>query len=501
MTRVATKSELNAADRARQVDMKRTFRIRQIAFCVTILAASLIGCGSGGDAKKKVASKPTVARHVPSAPATDPAVSEAQVATNANATSDPPGNMIASSSAEVEHFASSFTSRSGWKVVFRAMNPNLWNNSSDDENGYAIPLDDLDEEIRWLRMRRMDTNESAIIPLFREDLLKVKELDDGVFWNGTGRKVTSRGKTFYQLGIVSKAFSGRYKSKSVLILNPPRVAGSGWSGWGFGKIALIHSSQYFAWAGNRIPETAFEISVTNSDLSSDEKAQLVIPAYGLSASSKAAVVTTGAPESPKSEPPLPTPDSVVIPNPDDKAPDSPERQAVPTEAAQVEAAAAIRKLFQSDFERSTTQQTESLLARKLLEQSRITDDGEATVFVLLDNSRELAANAGDAQIALAAVDEMSDRFEIDSLAKKQAVLSRVASKAKLPIAHRKLAEATLPVIYEAVVVGDFDTAARLTSVARTGARQGRAVDLTAIFQSVSEDIAQFKDDHGTERRR
>ena len=113
-------------------------------------------------------------------------------------------------------------------------------------------------------MRRMDTREAAIIALAREDLLKVKKLDDGVFWNGTGQRVTSSGKTHRKLGINSQALNRRYKSKGVLILNPPRVSGSGWSGWGFGKIALIHSPQYFAWAGELIP--VFEISVTNGDL-------------------------------------------------------------------------------------------------------------------------------------------------------------------------------------------------------------------------------------------
>jgi hypothetical protein len=277
------------------------------------------------------------------------------------------------------------------------------------------------------------------------------------------------------------------------------VSGSGWSGWGFGKIALIHSPQYFAWAGERIPETVFEISVTNGDLSLDEKVQLVIPEFGLSVSSKVAASTPANATPPKSETPPPAPVLDVVPDSSTTTVDARKRQPVPNDAARIKAGDAIRKLFEQEYEDATNQQAASLLAGKLLEQSGIADNDAAKLYVLLAESRELATNAGDAQTALAAVAEMADQFDIDSLAEKLAVLNRAANKARLPIAHRRLAEATLPVIYEAVSAGDFDAAARLASVARTGARKGRALDLKTIFQAVSEDISQFKNDSDAAR--
>jgi hypothetical protein len=483
MTCFATKTKPTASDRAGRLDLGWTFEFRLIVLCAATFAINLVGCGSGGDAETGTTSKPTAVLPDPAAPSTP----------------NPAPDTDTGLPTEPEDSASSKSDGIEWTVLFRASDPGLWNKASDDENAFSIPLDDFDQEIRWLRMRRVETNDAAIIPLAREDLLKVKELDDGIFWNGTGRAVTSAGKSHRKLGIAGKAFNGRYKSKAVLILNHPRVSGSGWSGWGFGKIALIHSPQYFAWAGERIPETVFEISVTNGDLSLDEKVQLVIPEFGLSVSSKVAASTPADATPPKSETPPPASVVDVVPDSSTTTVDARKRQPVPNDAARIKAGDAIRKLFEQEYEDATNQQAASLLAGKLLEQSGIADNDAAKLYVLLAESRELATNAGDAQTALAAVAEMADQFDIDSLAEKLAVLNRAANKARLPIAHRRLAEATLPVIYEAVSAGDFDAAALLASVARTGARKGRALDLKTIFQAVSEDISQFKNDSDAAR--
>lgn len=487
------KPALNADNQEHRIKPQRSVHSRLITFCVIALAMNLIGCG--GNSAPETASKPIAAQPKPTDHSTEPSARAALVSTSVNPASDSSSNTKTDRPSAPEDSASSISDDSGWKVLFRANDPALWNTASNDENAFSMALDDFADEIRWLRMRRIETNEGAIIPLTRGDLLKVKELDDGVFWNGTGSRVSSGGKTHRKLGIVSRAFNGRYKSKAVLILNPPRVSGSGWSGWGFGKIALIHSPQYFAWAGERISETVFEISVSNGDLSPHEKSQLVLPSYGLSAASKVAASAPVDAEPPMSESPQPT--AVIVPDSDVTTVDAKERRSVPGDPVRTQATAAVRKLFEHEYESATTQQAASLLAGKLLEQSTISTNDEATIYVLLAEARDLATSAGDAQTALAAVDGMAGRFDVDSLAEKLAVLNRAASKAKLPIAYRKLAEATLPVIFEAVAAGNFDTATRLASVARTNARKGRALDLTAIFKTVSDEITQFKDDDDT----
>jgi hypothetical protein len=304
------KNELKAGNREKRNDPQQAFHTRLIALCATVLAMNLIGCG--GDAGTETASKPIVAQPSPAASPAENSVREPPVSKSVDPISDSSSDTTTDSPSAAEDSASSVSNENDWNILFCASDPTLWNTASDGENAFSIALDDFSDEIQWLRMRRIDTNEGAIIPLTRDDLLKVKELDDGVFWNGTGRRVTSTGKTHRKLGIVSRAFNRRYKSKAVLILNPPKVSGSGWSGWGFGKIALIHSPQYFAWAGERIPETVFEISVTNGDLSPDEKTQLVLPKYGLSASSKVVASTPAGVNPPTPESTQPTPAAVAV---------------------------------------------------------------------------------------------------------------------------------------------------------------------------------------------
>jgi len=486
-TELSPKPDLKADGLNSRIAVKRALLTRLIAFFAIAFAVSLTGCGSD-ESVVDTAAAPTTAE--PETPITDTEASENTAPTpviHSEVTTDP--------SPESDASASPDDGNHGWTILFRASDPNLWNSDSDNEGAFSIALDDSAVDFRWLRMRRIDTNEAAIIPLTRDNLLKLTELDDGVFWNGTGRQVTSNGRTHRKLGIATRAFSRRYKSKGVLILNPPRVSGSGWSGWGFGKIALIHSPQYFAWAGERIPETVFEISVTNGDLSTEEKAELVVPKYGLSAFSKATTETTTKVDPPPPQTSKPTPDEKSVPNSNTTTAAAKQQQPVPNAPTLKTATTGVRSLFEQDYENATNQQAESVLAGKLLAQSRIDTNNEATIYALLAESRDLATSAGDAQTALAAVDEMARRFDIDSVAEKMAALNRAASKAKLPIAHRRAAEAALPVIYEAVAAGNFDSAVRLASVARTGARKGRALDLTEIFKAVSDEITQFKADH------
>jgi hypothetical protein len=227
MTCFATKTKPTASDRAGRLDLGWTFEFRLIVLCAATFAINLVGCGSGGDAETGTTSKPTAVLPDPAAPSTENSVRKEPVTTNVSSTPNPAPGTDTGLPTEPEDSASSKSDGIEWTVLFRASDPGLWNKASDDENAFSIPLDDFDQEIRWLRMRRVETNDAAIIPLAREDLLKVKELDDGIFWNGTGRAVTSAGKSHRKLGIAGKAFNGRYKSKAVLILNPPRV--SAWS--------------------------------------------------------------------------------------------------------------------------------------------------------------------------------------------------------------------------------------------------------------------------------
>ena len=57
-----------------------------------------------------------------------------------------------------------------WTTLFRSADPTLWNTDYSGPEGYAMSLDSVPEEIRFLRLRRMDTGESIFIDMEQRKL-------------------------------------------------------------------------------------------------------------------------------------------------------------------------------------------------------------------------------------------------------------------------------------------------------------------------------------------
>jgi hypothetical protein len=127
--------------------------------------------------------------------------------------------------------------------------------------------------------------------------------------------------------------------------------------------------------------------------------------------SAAVLLTLGIPLhlTPQAEP-LPPPPPPPISRDPPKAP-------VPGAAAQQDAVKLIRDLFKADYAKRTPADVQAL-AVKLLQQGRETKDDPVGQFVLLQQARELAVQAGDLATALAAVDEAAKAYDVDSLSLK-----------------------------------------------------------------------------------
>ena len=81
--------------------------------------------------------------------------------------------------------------KAAWQVLFRADDPSLWNTRSDDEARFAIPVSEAGDNIRFLRLKRMDTGESLIVPVTRTELTEMPRRSDrgGAAWNGSASDV------------------------------------------------------------------------------------------------------------------------------------------------------------------------------------------------------------------------------------------------------------------------------------------------------------------------
>jgi hypothetical protein len=161
-----------------------------------------------------------------------------------------------------------------WTVLFRSDNPTVWGKNAKNRQGQqiAIPLRFAPDNMRYLRLRRMDTGEAQILPMTVEQLENGKPggKEDAFWWNGSA----VHGWGGFHLGIVQ---APRYKwpnlPKHLMI-----VMNEGWdafTGSGFGHKAGVNDNQSFCWRGKEIRRTVFEIAVSAGPLSPAEKRNLV----------------------------------------------------------------------------------------------------------------------------------------------------------------------------------------------------------------------------------
>jgi hypothetical protein len=80
------------------------------------------------------------------------------------------------------------SSDGGWVVLFRSDDPSVWNTDSADKSRFAITLTRAPREVRYLRLRRMDTGEMLIVPITYARLKEHPRLlgEPEFGWDGAG---------------------------------------------------------------------------------------------------------------------------------------------------------------------------------------------------------------------------------------------------------------------------------------------------------------------------
>ncbi|MGL4419211.1 MAG: hypothetical protein ACRCZF_00975, partial [Gemmataceae bacterium] len=161
-----------------------------------------------------------------------------------------------------------------WFVLLRSKKPGQWNTSTNTATDFAVPLRAAPKEVKYLRLRRLDTNEFIIIAINRGMLGMTTPSGATVRWNGENENAHGG----YHLGIAHGKRAGFMEDEgegkgmiSVLMDGWDANAGSG-----FGHAHHIEKGgQKFSWKGKEIPATTLEFSVTDQQLSASEQAQLL----------------------------------------------------------------------------------------------------------------------------------------------------------------------------------------------------------------------------------
>jgi formylglycine-generating enzyme required for sulfatase activity/serine/threonine protein kinase len=138
---------------------------------------------------------------------------------------------------------------------------------------------------------------------------------------------------------------------------------------------------------------------------------------------------------------------------------------VPQKAAQGPAEKQMRELFKKELERKSPGLPATLLA-----QARQTQSDATQRFVLMRMSWELAADGGDAETALAAIDAAAAEFEVSGPSMKEEALKRAGVKVRTVEQRLQLARAWLGLTVEAAYADEFGIASDAAGQAGTFAR-------------------------------
>jgi hypothetical protein len=168
-----------------------------------------------------------------------------------------------------------------------------------------------------------------------------------------------------------------------------------------------------------------------------------------------------------------------------------DRAPVPEANAQKEALKLIRDIFKDEYSKRGAADQRNF-ALKLLQQSLETKDDPVAKYVLLQEARGIAAEAGDASTALRAVDELSSRYAVNPISLKYVALSTAGLTAREPAQMSTAAEQLLGLTDEAITAQDVETAEKATAAATNLAKGAKNVHLTARASAKSKELADLK---------
>jgi hypothetical protein len=150
-----------------------------------------------------------------------------------------------------------------------------------------------------------------------------------------------------------------------------------------------------------------------------------------------------------------------------------ERQPIPDDAAQKAAFDLIAEVYKADFDAAKTPVQKFELATRLMQVGIATNVDIAGQFVLLRIARDIAAENGDLDTALDAIDQFDSRFECDRYSLQLDAASTAAKATKTPADHAALAATLVSVIDDAINSDRYDDAKVLAELALGCARQAR----------------------------
>ena len=194
---------------------------------------------------------------------------------------------------------------------------------------------------------------------------------------------------------------------------------------------------------------------------------------------------------PKSEPKRQDP-TLQPPTPDPPRPETPGgKLPVPDNAAQQAALAIIRETYKDDYKASD----KTAFLKTLLQTAEASKSDTVARFVLLQETRDVAAEAGHGEIAFQAIDAMAGEYDINASETKADVLEKGAKLARTLFQRKAIAQAALDLMNETLKEDAFATAKQMGKLAVTLARQAKDGGLVQEIVAKNKEIAAAEKKH------
>jgi WD40 repeat protein len=177
----------------------------------------------------------------------------------------------------------------------------------------------------------------------------------------------------------------------------------------------------------------------------------------------------------------------------------PKKHPVPKKEAIDKATALVGELYRDDLIKALNDRAVRVsLAGTFLNEARDTHDDPAARYVLLREAAQLAANAGDASVALLALDELETAYALpegESLSLKILALQNAGKVAATPDANQVVVDAAMALMEEAVAIDQYDTALKLGTLAEGAAKKLKNVNLVSRLRKRNDEIKAQQGDY------
>ncbi len=154
---------------------------------------------------------------------------------------------------------------------------------------------------------------------------------------------------------------------------------------------------------------------------------------------------------------------------------------IPNLTLQIQSRQTIRGIYKADYAKKLPADRQAL-AKLLLAQGKQTTDDATARYVCFTEALDLAANAGDATTAMAAIGELARLYAVDGLELTRQNLLRANISANTPQESEAVMNQALAAANAAVAIDAFDAVRELTDLAESAANRTRQVRIVASIQ-------------------